>query len=69
MSNGYLPFIHTRYSCQWFCGESRVKLGNMQVGAPNDVEAYLKRAYYDYYHYPPMEKRIPEHSPESAGIL
>ena len=69
MSNGFLPFIHTRYSCKWFETSSVVQLGEMQVQAPADVEAYLKRAYYDYYHYPPVDKRIQEHSPDAKGVF
>lgn len=69
MSNGYLPFIHTRYSREWFAGCSILPLGDMEVCAPADVKAYLKRAYYDYYHYPPVNKRVPGHSPEADGIF
>lgn len=69
MSNGFLPFIHTRYSREWFDGSSQVQLGELTVSAPKDVEAYLKRAYYDYYHYPPVNKRVPEHSPEADGVF
>ena len=69
MSNSYLPFMHTRYSKEWFRKGKRVKYGKVMAYAPNDVEAFLKRAYYDYTHYPPVEKRIPEHSPEHKGII
>lgn len=69
MSNGYLPFIHTRYSREWFSGCSILPLGDRNVCAPRDVKAYLKRAYYDYYHYPPVNKRVPEHSPDAEGIV
>ena len=66
MSNGFLPFIHTRYSREWFQGGNRMKLGDMEARVPADAEAYLKRAYY---HYPPMCKRIPEHSPDAEGVF
>lgn len=69
MSNGFLPFIHTRYSREWFEGERRLRLGDVEACVPADVEAYLKRAYYDYFHYPPINKRIPEHSPEADGVF
>ncbi len=69
MSNGFLPFIHTRYSREWFQGGNRMKLGDMEARVPADAEAYLKRAYYEYYHYPPMCKRIPEHSPDAEGVF
>lgn len=69
MSNGFLPFIHTRYARAWFAESSTVKLGDMEVSAPADVKAYLKRAYYDYYHYPPVNKRVPEHSPDADGVF
>lgn len=69
MSNGFLPFIHTRYSREWFTGNHRMKLGSVMVPVPSDVEAYLKRAYYDYYHYLPMNKRVPEHSPDADGVF
>ncbi|MCC8067713.1 MAG: LicD family protein [Clostridiales bacterium] len=69
MSNGFLPFIHTRYSREWFDSCSLVKLGELTVCAPSDVTAYLKRAYYDYYHYPPISKRVPEHSPDADGVF
>lgn len=61
MSNGYLPFIHTKYVCRWFEGTKRVKLGNVTTNVPCRYRLYLKRAYYDYYHLPPVEKRIPGH--------
>ncbi|MCR5105191.1 MAG: LicD family protein [Eubacterium sp.] len=67
-SNGYLPFIHTKYDKKWFGEGTLVKLGDMQVIAPNDIEAYLKRAYYEYYHLPSMKSRYPQHSPESEGV-
>lgn len=67
MSNGYLPFIHTRYSRAWFEGHETMKLGDLDICVPADVPAYLKRAYYDYYHYPPVEKRIPGHRPRPEG--
>ena len=60
-SNGYLPFIHTKYVCRWFEGTKRVKLGNVTTNVPCRYRSYLKRAYYDYYHLPPVEKRIPGH--------
>lgn len=63
MSNGFLPFIHTRYDRSWFTKASEVEFGGMKLLAPGDVQAYLKRAYYDYYHYPPVEKRVPGHGP------
>lgn len=69
MSNGFLPFIHTRYSKAWFGADRRVKLGDMEVSAPVEMEAYLKRAYYDYYHYPPVNKRVPGHSPDADGVF
>lgn len=69
MSNGFLPFIHTRYAKEWFTGNDTMKLGAYDVIVPSDVPAYLKRAYYDYYHYPPMNKRVPGHSPESDGVF
>lgn len=69
MSNGFLPFIHTRYSKAWFAADSRVKLGEMEVSAPAEMEAYLKRAYYDYYHFPPVNKRVPGHSPDADGVF
>ena len=69
MSNGFLPFIHTRYSKAWFGADRRVKLGDMEVSAPAEMEAYLKRAYYDYYHYPPVNKRVPGHSPDADGVF
>ena len=69
MSNSYLPFRHTRYCKEWFRKGKRVRYGKVMAYAPNDVEAFLKRAYYDYTHYPPVEKRIPEHSPEHKGII
>lgn len=69
MSNGFLPFIHTRYAKEWFTGKNTMKLGEYDVIVPSDVHAYLKRAYYDYYHYPPVEKRIPGHSPEADGVF
>ena len=69
MSNSYLPYMHTRYCKEWFRKGQRVKYGKVMAYAPNDVEAFLKRAYYDYTHYPPVEKRIPEHSPEHKGIV
>ena len=61
MSNGYLPFIHTKYLRRWFEGTKRIKLGEIYVNAPTKYRSYLKRAYYDYYHLPPVEKRIPGH--------
>ncbi len=63
MSNGFLPFIHTRYDRAWFEKASEVEFGGMKLLAPGDVKAYLKRAYYDYYHYPAVEKRVPGHGP------
>ncbi len=69
MSNGYLPFIHTKYQKEWFDSCTRVSLGELMVSAPADIEAYLKRAYYDYYHYLPMEKRVPGHSPDADGVF
>ena len=69
MSNGFLPFIHTRYSQEWFETRSIIKFGEMEVSAPADIKAYLKRAYYDYYHYRPMNTRIPQHSPEADGVF
>lgn len=68
LSNGFLPFIQTRYECSWFTGDRRITLGSMSVTIPRDPEASLKRTYYDYYHYPPVEKRIPEHGPNASGI-
>ncbi|MDO4622187.1 MAG: LicD family protein [Eubacteriales bacterium] len=68
MSNGFLPYIHTRYRQSWFAGSSRIPLGDRMVSVPADTEGYLRRAYYDFYHYPPVEKRIPEHSPTASGI-
>ena len=65
MSNGYLPFIHTKYLRRWFEGTRRVKLGEIYVNAPVKYRSYLKRAYYDYYHLPPVEKRVPGHIPDS----
>ncbi len=68
MSNSFLPYIHTRYNQSWFEGSNRIKLGNMEVSAPADINGYLYRAYFDYYHYPRYEKRVPEHSPKASGI-
>ncbi len=69
MSNGFLPYIHTRYQREWFETGRSIRLGELMVSAPADVKAYLKRAYYDYYHYPPVCKRVPEHSPEAEGVF
>lgn len=69
MSNGFLPFIHTRYRREWFDSNHTMMLGNLRVCTPKDEKAYLKRAYYDYYHYPPMEKRVPGHSPKADGVF
>lgn len=68
-SNGYLPFIHTRYSKEWFQGGEKVAFGPTQVNIPNQYEAYLKRAYYDYYHLRGMNGRIPQHSPKNHGVI
>lgn len=68
-SNGYLPFIHTRYSKEWFQGGERVDFGPTQINIPNQYEAYLKRAYYDYYHLRGMNGRIPQHSPKNHGVI
>ena len=45
-----------------------MRLGNREVTVPDDPEASLKRTYYDYYHYPPVDKRIPEHGPNASGV-
>lgn len=66
MSNGFLPFIHTRYEKSWFRTPGEVDFGGMKLMAPGNVKAYLKRAYYDYYHYPPVEKRVPGHGPSGV---
>ena len=63
LSNGFLPFIHTRYAREWFDRPGSTLLSGMELMAPSDIRAFLKRAYYDYYHYPPAEKRIPGHGP------
>ena len=68
MSNAFLPFIHTRYDRDWFTGGRTMRLGNREVTVPDDPEASLKRTYYDYYHYPPVDKRIPEHGPNASGV-
>lgn len=69
MSNGFLPFIHLRYNQEWFETNSIRRLGNMYVYTPADEKAYLKRAYFDYFHYPPLNKRISEHSPDADGVF
>ena len=69
MSNGFLPFIHTRYEKKWFAPGKRVTFGPLNVMAPVETEAYLKRAYYDYYHFVPMEKRKSQHSAEADGVF
>ena len=61
MSNGYLPFIHTKYKRKWFEKTKKVKLGEVATNIPGRYRSYLKRAYYDYYHLPPVSKRIPGH--------
>ena len=61
MSNGYLPFIHTKYVKRWFEGTKRVKLGGVSTNVPVRYRSYLKSAYYDYYNLPPVEKRVPGH--------
>lgn len=68
MSNGFLPFIHTRYNQEWFTGDKKVSYGDLTVRVPSDIENCLKRCYYDYYHYPPFNKRIPEHGSNASGI-
>lgn len=68
MSNSFLPFIHTRYDRSWFAGDRTMRLGDMDVKVPLDPEASLRRTYYDFYHYPPVEKRIPEHGPNASGV-
>ena len=69
MSNGFLPFIHTRYEKDWFAKGKKVTFGPLTVNAPCQPEAYLKRAYYDYYHFMPMEKRRSMHSADSDGVF
>ena len=69
MSNGFLPFIHTRYEKQWFCEGKRISFGPIEVSAPVEPEKYLKRAYYDYYHFVPMEKRRSQHSADADGVF
>ncbi len=68
ISNGFLPFIHTRYNQEWFTGDKKVSYGDITVRVPSDIENCLKRCYYDYYHYPPVNKRIPEHGSNASGI-
>lgn len=68
ISNGYLPFIHTKYDKVWFGRGKKISLGELEVMAPAEVEAYLKRAYYEYYHLPPVSSRYPQHSPECEGV-
>ena len=69
MSNGFLPFIHTRYEKEWFAPGKRVTFGPLEVTAPVMTEAYLKRAYYDYFHFVPMEKRKSLHSADADGVF
>lgn len=69
LSNSYLPYVHNRYRKTWFAGGDRTMLGDTEVCVPKDIPAALKKAYYDYYHYPPMNRRKPDHSLNEIGEM
>lgn len=68
-SNGFIYCIPWKFRQCWFGEGTRIKVGNLEVNAPQDWEAFLKMHYADYTQYPPMEARKPTHSINASGIF
>lgn len=68
-SNGFIYCIPWKFKQEWFEEGKRVKLGEVEVSAPKDTEAFLHMHYKDYTQYPPMNMRIPTHDAEASGIF
>ena len=67
-SNGFIYCIPWKFQRVWFGQGTRLKLGDLEVSAPKDYEAFLKMHYGDFKTYPPMEMRKPTHSVDASGI-
>lgn len=68
-SNGFIYCIPWKFKQEWFKDGTRLKLGELEINAPENYKAFLKMHYEDFTMYPPMEARKPTHSIEASGIF
>ena len=68
-SNGFIYCVPWKFKQEWFGKGRTIKLGDMEISAPQDVQAFLKMHYSDYTQYPPIPARMPTHSIEASGIF
>lgn len=68
-SNGFIYCVPWKFKQEWFGKGRNIKVGNMDISAPYDINAFLKMHYSDYTQFPPMDARKPTHSIEASGIF
>lgn len=68
MSNGFIFCLPWKFDKQWF-GEGAVcRIDDLQLMAPADQDAYLKKQYGDYMRLPALKDRRPTHTLGADGI-